>query len=109
MDIGDGLYAFAGIYAMATECRRVPGFAVNRWYERQDGKLVAVDDGRAVDSTGWWHFSDGGTGRAGYARIRPLQDLLDDDGRLGRRLTTWTHEALGKTVALWDALFGNGE
>ena len=102
VDIGDGFYAFACIYAMATECRRVPGFAVNRWYERQDGKLVAVDDGRAVDSTGWWHFSDGGTGRARYARIRPLQDLLDDDGRLGRRLTK-----LGPT-RLWGRPWRSG-
>ena len=108
VSIGDGFYAFVSIYAQAEDCRRIPGFTENCWYERQDGTLVETEDGPTVDSTGWWHFSDADGGqrhRAAYARICPLQDLLDADGRIGNKLNTWTHEALDKTVSLWNALF----
>ena len=103
--IGDGYYAFVCSYAPAEDCRHVPGFSKNHWYEREDDELVRSEDGPPLDSTGWWHYSDEDDDWAGYARIRPLQDLLDDDGRLDSKLRNWTHDALEKTVSLWDALF----
>ena len=103
--IGDGFYAFVCIFATAKDCRYVPGFSKNRWYERKDGKLVRSESLRMVDSTGWWHYSVVGGARAGYARICPLQDLLDGDGRIGAELKHWTHGDLRKTVSLWNALF----
>ena len=106
--IGDGFYAFVYVGATAEDCRRVPGFRKNRWYEREDGKLVKSEDGLPVDSTGWWHYYSDEDEVGGYARISPLQDLLDGDGRLGSKLKDWTHDALEKTVSLWNALFGQG-
>ena len=104
--IGDGFYAFVCIWATVADCRRVPGFSKNRWYERKDGDLVGSEDGPSVDSTGWWHFSDEDNDKAGYARISPLQNLLDGDGRLGNEVINWAHGALEETVSLWNALFG---
>lgn len=95
--LGDGFYAFVCIFASAEDCKRVPGFTENVWYERMGGELIVSEAGLAVDSTGWWHYSVGDGGPAGYARIRALQELLDDDGRLGTRLRDWTHEALKQT------------
>lgn len=106
--IGDSFYAFACTSATAEDCRRVPGFTKNRWYEWRDGELFESENGPPLDSTGWWHYSDDDD-QGGYARISPLQNLLDDDGRLGSKLKDWTHDALEKTVLLWDALFGQGE
>ena len=104
--IGDGFYAFVGICALAEDCRYIPGFANNRWYERPRGVLVESKDGPSVDSTGWWHYSTGD--KAGYARVRALQDVLEDDGRVGGRLERWTHNALSQAVDLWKDHFGAG-
>ena len=103
--IGDGFYAFVCIYATAGDCARVPGFLVDRWYVPHDGELIQADDRPHANSTGWWHFSDEHRNRAGYAQIVPLQDVLDRDGRLGTTLTDWSHEALEKSVSLWNELF----
>ena len=103
--IEDGFYAFVCIWATVADCRCVPGFIKNRWYEHRNGGLVQAGDGTPVDSTGWWHYSHEDIDGAGYARISPLQNLLDDDGRLGSKLKDWTHDALEKTVSLWNALF----
>ena len=54
--IEDGFYAFVCIWATAEDCRHVPGFNKNCWYEREDGKLVRSKDGPPLDSTGWWHY-----------------------------------------------------
>lgn len=75
------------------------------WCEREYDELARSEDSPPLDSTRWWHCSDEDDDWAGYARIRPLQDLLDDDGRLSSELKNWTHDALEKTVPLWDALF----
>lgn len=102
--IGDGFYAFVCIYAPANACRRVPGFNENRWYTRHDGELVQAENGLVVDSMDWWHCL--GPDKGAYARISPLQELLDHDGHLGARLRDWAHDALGKSVSLWNALIG---
>lgn len=104
--IGDGFYAFVGILGSAGRLERVPGFTKSRWYEWTDGKLVKSNDGVAVDSTGWWHYSGGLGGWGGYARICSLQELVDVDGRLGNGLKSWSHESLEKTVSLWSAVYG---
>ena len=103
--IGDGFYAFVCIYATADDCVRVPGFLVDRWYVQQDGGLVQAADRPDAKSTGWWHFSNERSNRAGYARIVPLQEVLDRDGRLGATLTDWSNEAWEKSVSLWNELF----
>ena len=108
IDIGDGFYAFVCIDATSDDCRHIPGFTNNRWYERSEGALVASEDGPNADSTGWWHHSTGEGGRAGYAKICALQDLLDGDGRIGNELKNWIHSALFETVCLWKVLFGPG-
>ena len=104
--IGDGFYAFVSISAPREKCRHVPGFTKNHWWyeRRQDGNLVKADNRPAADSRGWWRWFDEEHDYAWYARISPLQDLLDDDGRLGRDLQDWTHKALEKTKELWNAL-----
>ena len=101
--IGDGFYAFVYIFAPPDVCRHVPGFNKNRWYEREGGELIRSEDGPPLDSTEWWHYS--GENSSGYARISPLQALLDRDGRLGNELRNRTHDALDKTVSLWNVLF----
>ena len=83
--ISDGFYAFVCSTAPEEDCRLVPGFNENRWYEHQDGNLVQANDGPPLDSTGWWHYSDEDDDWAGYARISPLQELLDGDGRPRQR------------------------
>ena len=90
----------------AEDCRYIPGFANNQWYERQDGVLVRSRDGPSVDSTGWWHYAD--DNNAGYARICALQDVLEDDGHLNGngRLGRWTREALSRAVGLWQDRLG---
>lgn len=100
--IGDGLYAFVCIDTPAEDCAYIPGFANSRWFERRGGVLVPSEAGPGLDSTGWWHYSSGEGGRSGYARIRALQDLLDDDGRMGARLKEWTHGALSYAVQFWE-------
>ena len=103
--IGDGFYAFVSIYASSEKCKHVPGFTENRWYERrQDGNPVKADNGPAVDSRGWWYWYYEESKYAHYARISPLQDLLDDDGRLDRNLRSWTDDAWKKAKGLWNAL-----
>ena len=104
--IGDGFYAFVCSYAPGEDCRHVPGFNQNHWYEREDDELVRSEDVPPLESTGWWHYSAEDNYWAGYARISPLQDLLDGDGRLGNELRKWTHDALDKTVSLLNAVFG---
>ncbi len=99
--IGDGLYAFVCIDTPAEDCAYIPGFANSRWFERRGGVLVPSEAGPSLDTTGWWHYSSGAGGRSGYARIRALQDLLDDDGRMGARLKEWTHGALSYAVQFW--------
>ena len=48
--IEDGCYAFVCIWATAEDCRRVPGFMENCWYDRKDGKLVVTKDSPPLDS-----------------------------------------------------------
>ena len=103
--IRDGYYAFVCIDATSHDCRRIPGFDENGWFDRGAGGLVESADPLSVDSTGWYHYFSEEAGRGGYARIRPLQDLLDEDGRIGNDLGKWTEGALSKTVRLWEALF----
>ena len=103
--IEDGCYAFVCIWATAEDCRRVPGFMESCWYEHKGGRLIGSEDALPLDSTRWWHSSDVDNDAAGYARISPLQDLLDSDGRLGSKFQGWTHDALEKTASLWNALF----
>ena len=73
--------------------------------DRGAGGLVECADRLNVDSTGWYHHFSEEAGRGGYARICPLPDLLDEDGRIGNELEKWTECALSKTVGLWKALF----
>jgi len=105
VDLGDGFYAFVCIWAKAEDCKRVPGFSKNKWYEWRDGALEVSEVGLSVASTGWWHYTAGEGGPAGYARVGGLQELLDEDGRMGSGLRSWTHEALKQTQSLWSALF----
>ena len=107
VELGDGFYAFVCIHAKGEDCKWVPGFTENRWYEWNDGVLKVSRDGLAVDSNEWWYFLAEDRSEAGYARICALQELLDDDGRMGNRLRDWTHEALAKTQGLWTELFGD--
>ena len=104
-EIGDGFYAFVCIDATSADCRRVPGYTKNRWFERDGDALVASEDALNTDSTGWWTCWSGERGRGGYARIQPLQELLDADGRMGNELTKWTRRSLTQTEELWNALF----
>lgn len=103
--IGDGFHAFVCIDATSHDCRRIPGFDQNGWFDRGAGGLVESADRLNVDSTGWYHHFSEEAGRGGYARICPLPDLLDEDGRIGNELEKWTECALSKTVGLWKALF----
>ena len=103
--IGDGYYAFVCIDAPSHDCRRIPGFEENGWFDRGVGGPGESEERLTVDSTGWYHYFSEEAGRGGYARIRPLQDLLDEDGRIGNELGKWTESALSKTVRLWEALF----
>ena len=104
--IGDGFYAFVSISAPREECRHVPGFTKDHWWyeRRQGGNFVKADNGPMVDSRGWWRWFDEEHDYAWYARISPLQDLLDDDGRLDRKLRSWTDDAWKEAKALWNAL-----
>ena len=106
VEIRDGFFAFVCIYAPPQDCKYIPGFTQNRWYQTNGERLFQSKPGLTVGSTGWWHFSLPASGWAGYARICPLQDLLDHDARLGNELTRWIHRALQDTVSLWNALFG---
>ena len=103
--VEDGFYAFVCIDATSHDCRRIPGFDENGWFDRAAGGLVESTDRLNIDSTGWYHYFSEEDGGGGYARIRPLQDLLDEDGRIGNELGEWTKGALSKTVGLWEALF----
>ena len=103
--VEDGFYAFVCIDATSHDCRRIPGFDENGWFDRGAGGPVESADRLNIDSTGWYHYFSEEDGRGGYARIRPLQDLLDEDGRIGNDLGEWTEGALSKTVALWEVLF----
>ena len=102
VEITDGVYAFAYVYAKEEYCRLIPGFSNNVWYERRDQNLVRVEGPGATNSTGWWHYSS--NGRGGYARICALQELLDDNGQMCNRLREWVHEALNDTLGLRSAL-----
>ncbi len=103
--VEDGFYAFVCMVATSQDWRRIPGFDENGWFDRCAGGLVESADRLNIDSTGWYHYFIEEAGRGGYARIRPLQDLLDEDGRIGNELGEWTERALSKTVGLWEALF----
>ena len=105
--LGDGFYAFVCIYAKGEDCKWVPGFTENRWYEWNDGNLEVSRGGLAVDSKEWWYYLAEDRGQAGYARIGALQELLDDNGHMGNRLRDWTHDALAKTQDLWTEIFGD--
>ena len=91
--ITDGFHAFVCIDATSYDCRRVPGFDKNRWFDWGADGLVTSKDHPNAESTGWYHFSSEQGSRGGYARIRPLQDLLADDGRIGTELGNWTERA----------------
>ena len=105
-DLEDGYYAFVCIWGPEEVCKYVPAYYENRWYARQDGKWMVSEFASNVDSKGWYYYTTGGGGSAGYAQIQSVQDLLDADGRIGRRLQAWTAGVLGKTVSLWGELFG---
>ncbi len=109
MMIEDGFYAFVSIESTAHEwahdCRRIPGFDENGWFDRDGGGPVEGADPLNIDSTGWYRYFSAEASIGCYARICPLQDLLDEDGRIGNRLRNWTEGALARTVDLWTALF----
>ena len=98
--IEDGFYAFVRVLGPSDECQEIPGYLENQWYGHN---LARAEDGPAVASTGWHYYCH--NRRGGYAKIRPIQELLDSDGRIGDRLQKWTREVLGDAVQLWNVLF----
>ena len=101
--IEDGFYAFVYVAGPSNECQHIPGYSHNQWYERAGQNLVQVENGPNIDSTGWYYYCDANNG--GYAKICPIQNLLDDEGRLGDELQTWTCERLNEAVQLWNEFF----
>ena len=102
--IEDGFYAFVRVIGRSDDCQKIPEYSSNRWYEHD---LAPAENGPDIDSTGWYY--DRGAydpRRGGYAKICPIQELLDDDGRLHGRLQKWTCQKLDEAIQLWKALFG---
>ena len=102
--IGDGVYAFVYIWTAGEQCAPIPGFTRCCWYEHRDGALVRADFQLDVNSEGWWHYWLPDESYGGYARIRALHELIENDGRIAGRLTSWTHEALNQALELWNAV-----
>ena len=82
----------------------MPEFTNNQWWGQRGDDLVPSDDIQSVDSTGWWHYAEEENGGGGYSRICALQDLLNDDGRIGDKLQEWAHDALVRVVCLCEAI-----
>lgn len=100
VQIEDGLYAFVRVIGPSNECRKIPGYSNNQWYEHD---LVPAQNGPYPDSREWYYYCD--IHRGGYAKIHPIQELLDDDSRLCDRLQEWTHQRLTEAIRLWNVLF----
>ena len=102
--VEDGFYAYVSVYGLHDECQQIPIYSENGWYRRNArGTLVPAKKPLPIDSTEWHHWNN--DDYAGYAKIRPIQDLLDDDGRIGGQLRQWAHGALDDAFELWNALF----
>ena len=101
VQIEDGFYAFVRVSGPSNECEKIPGYSNNQWYEHDS---VPAENGPNVDSEGWYYYCD--ANRGGYAKICPIQELLDGDSHLRDRLQGWTRQRLGEAVQLWEALFG---
>ena len=98
--IEDGFYAFVCVSGRSDECQKIPGYSNNQWYEHD---LVSAQNGPDADSTEWYYYCS--NLRGGYAKICPIQELLDDDSRLCDRLQEWTHQRLAEAIQLWNVLF----
>ena len=103
--VEDGFYAYVCIGGPADQWEKIPGYSNNQWYERNEAdKLTPAEDQLLIDSTEWYYYSDSDDSEAYYAKIRPIQELLDGDGRIGNKLQKWAHEVLGDAVKLLEAL-----
>ena len=80
----------------------IPGYSTNQWYKRSGQNLVQAENSPNIDSTGWYYYCS--AHRGSYAKICPIQELLDDEGRL-HRLQEWTHPRLAEAIQLWNVLF----
>ncbi len=100
VNIEDGLYTFVCVCGRSDECQKIPGYSNDQWYEHD---LVPTQNRPEPDSTKWYYYCD--THRGGYAKICPIQNLLDDDSRLCDRLQEWTHQRLAEAIQLWNVLF----
>ena len=105
--IQDGFYVFVEVVGPSEECQRIPGYSENQWYQLDEhGNVIPAAVPLLVDSTGWYHYLHDEDTDGYYARICPVNDLLDEDSRVGNELQDWAHESLERAVELWHALFG---
>ena len=61
------------------ECQIIPGHTSDQWY----GQNLEQANISNIDSSGW-HYNCGDVWphNAGYAKIRPIQELFDGDNRI---------------------------
>lgn len=102
VQIEDGFSAFVCVIGPSNECRKIPGYSNDQWYEQN---LVQTQNGPNANSKGWYYYCGARVPEGGYAKIRPIQELLDSDGHLRDRLQEWTHERLAEAIQLWNTLF----
>ena len=104
--IEDGFYAFVCVVGPSGQWQKIAGYSEKRqWYEHNEaGELTPAKNGPDVDSRGYWYYNEVGDREASYAKICPIQELLDSDFRIGNNLKDWTHEVLGGALELWKAL-----
>ncbi len=100
--IEDGFYAFVCVRGRSDECQKIPGYSNNQWYEQN---LVQTQNGPNANSKGWYYYCGARVPEGGYAKICPIQELLDSDGHLRDRLQEWTHGRLAEAIHLWNTLF----
>lgn len=99
--IEDGFYAYVTVNGSPDECQKIPVYSDNQWHEKNP---VLVEKQLLVDSRGWYYYR--GSAWAGYAKIRPIKEFLDDDGHVGNGLQEWTQGVLEDACQLWQVLFG---
>ncbi len=102
--IEDGFYAFVYVYAPAEQCAMIPGFTRNQWYRRQGEHLVECEDGLEADSTEWYYCHELDGRYANYGKVRPIQEMLDEDGYFENGLQEWTRRVAEETECLLRAL-----